>query len=241
MAFPLIGITTYQDKNSQGLPTTSVLRAYCDALVGAGGAPLLIPHSSASLDPGPGMLLERLDGILFTGGGDLDPARYQASDHAKVTGVDPERDALEMQLLEAALALGKPFLGICRGLQLINVYFGGDLYADILEQRPGALKHDYFPDYPRDHLAHQVMLEPGGMLQRITREARLQVNSLHHQGIRGLAAPLKALATSEDGLVEGVLYADHPYGIALQWHPEWLTGQVTTRQIFASFITACRG
>lgn len=236
MADPIIGVTTYQDTNAQGHPIFALLRAYSDALVQAGGIPVLIPVSleESSIQA----LLDRLDGILFTGGGDIAIDRFNGEPHPRVDGVDAERDSVELMLLEYCVNGKKPFLGICRGFQLINVGLGGTLYTHIEDQKPDAQRHDYYPDFPRNFLAHDVELKIGTSLRRIIGKRILSVNSLHHQGAKDIPEALIPSAYSPDGLVEAVELRHHPYGIAVQWHPEWLTDQPSARRLFQSFVLA---
>jgi putative glutamine amidotransferase len=236
MVYPVIGVTTMRRKNQFGMRLSSLAEAYVAALVQAETCPVLIPnllHEDA-LDE----LLPRLDGVVFAGGGDIKTSYYQDVDHAKVSGVEVERDKLELQLLERITDEGKPFLGICRGLQMINVGMGGTLYTDIADQAPGAAKHDYYPDWERDYLAHSVEVASETRLAGILGEGEVEVNSLHHQAIRELAPELKATAYSPDGIVEAVELPDHPYGIAVQWHPEWLTAHQSMRDLFTDFAAA---
>ena len=152
MPSPLIGLTTYRHLNQYGLPLNSITEAYVRAVSNAGALPTLIPLGLAeeTLDA----LLARLDGILFTGGGDVAPERYGSQPHPLVDDVDADRDRVEVHLLQRTLEQGLPFLGICRGLQVINVALGGTLFEDILDQRPNSLKHQYYPNWPRNYLAH---------------------------------------------------------------------------------------
>jgi putative glutamine amidotransferase len=183
-------------------------------------------------------LLPRLDGVLFSGGGDIDTQFFGAVNHPKVKGVDVERDRMEIYLLEKLVAQGKPFMGICRGLQLVNVGMGGSLYTDIADQVPGAAKHDYYPDWARDHLAHPVEIIPDTKLAGILGESVVEVNSLHHQGINKLAEGLLVSSYSPDGLVEAAELPSHPFGLAVQWHPEWLTAHAPMRALFRTFVDA---
>jgi putative glutamine amidotransferase len=236
MAYPIIGVTTYQGKNDEVLPIVALLRAYVDALVQAGGTPVLIPSSLT--DGTRWALYGRLDGILFTGGGDIALDRFSGLPHPRVANVDAERDSIELALLDALMSDEKPFLGICRGFQVINVGLGGTLYTHIEDQMPGALKHDYYPNFPRTYLAHKIRVEGGTYLANILSEMDLSVNSLHHQGAKDVSAALKPVAYAPDGLVEAVELPNHPFGIAVQWHPEWLTDQPATRRLFQAFVEA---
>ena len=232
MTTPLIGITTYRATNNAGNPILALGENYVKSVAQAGGIPVLLPLElpEDQLDS----LLSRLDGALFSGGGDIDPALYGMESAPEVKGVSPERDRTEIRMLKAAVSRGLPFLGICRGLQVINVALGGTLYTDIAAQRPNALKHDYYPDYPRDLRPHTVTIQPGSRLHATLGLTETPVNSLHHQGIRDLAEPLRPVAFAPDGLVEGIELPDHPFGLGVQWHPEWLTA----RALFRAFVEA---
>jgi putative glutamine amidotransferase len=236
MTYPVIGVTTYQGKNDEGFPIMAVQRAYVEALVQAGGLPLLIPPS---LNDGTYKeLIGRLDGILFTGGGDIAIDRFGGEQHPRIGSIDVERDSLELSFLNSLINDEKPFLGICRGFQVINVALGGSLYTDIEDQMPGALKHDYYPDYPRSYLAHKVVVESRTRLAKILGKEDLSVNSLHHQGAKDIPAGLKPTAFAPDGLVEAVELPNHPFGLAVQWHPECLTNQPAMQQLFRAFVEA---
>jgi putative glutamine amidotransferase len=236
LSLPLIGITTSRYSTPAGHPLHGVAEAYTRSVSGAGGLPVLIPLGLPEEDLR--RLAGRLAGVLFTGGGDVHPDRYQAEPHPLISDVDEDRDRVELALLQAAAGSGTPFLGICRGLQLINVALGGTLVADIESMRPGSLKHDYFPDLPRDLLTHPVHVEAGSRLAGILGEREPQVNSLHHQGVERLAGPLQACACAPDRLVEAVELPGHPFGLAVQWHPEWLQAHEPMRRLFRAFVEA---
>jgi putative glutamine amidotransferase len=238
MTAPLIGVTPYRTCNRYGHPQLCLSEAYVTSLAQAGAVPLTLPLGLA--EPALDSLLARLDGVLFSGGGDVAPDRYGSQPHPLVDNVDIDRDQVELYLLQRLLALGKPFLGICRGLQLINVGLGGTLYEDILEQKPGSLQHSTSDDLPRYHLAHQVRVEPDSQLARILGEDQVQVNSQHHQGVRCLAENLKPTAYAPDGILEAFELPSVRYGLAVQWHPEWLQDHLPMRALFNSFVEACR-
>ena len=237
MTKPLIGVTTFRDKSAYGTPQFSVTEAYVSALVDAGASALMVPLAmpAEALDE----IINRLDGLLFSGGGDIHPETYGSQMHPKVSDVDRDRDRVELYLLNRALAKELPFLGVCRGLQLINVGLGGGLYEHISDQHEGAIHHQYYPDWPRDHLAHNVQIEAGSQLGQILGETELPVNSLHHQGVKTLAPGLRATAEAPDGILEGFELPEYPFGLAVQWHPEWLQAQPTARALFRAFVQAC--
>ena len=234
MTSPLIGITTSHVLNNSKIHVMSTPEAYVQAVYHAGGLPLLIPLGIADADLK--ALLVRLNGLLFTGGGDVAPERYGGQPHPRVYDVDPDRDRVEINLTKMAAENGMPFLGICRGFQVISVAMGGTLYEDILDQHPGALKHDYFPGYPRDQLAHAVKIMPGSRLAEIIGQTEVEVNSLHHQGVRQVPGDLRLTALAPDGIPEAVELPRHPFGLAVQWHPEWLQAYAPMRRLFEVFV-----
>lgn len=235
MSRPLIGITTRNGRNSDRHATISLMQSYTDAIIAAGGLPMPIPSSypqDVLLD-----LYSRLDGILFSGGGDVSLVHFSGEPHPRVDGVDPDRDRTELTLLRSAAEDGKPMLGICRGIQLLNVALGGTLYTHIPAQLPNALDHDY-PGSLRRELVHLVNVDESARLAGILGETLLHVNSLHHQGVKDIAPSLRAAGYSPDGLVEALEMPDHPYAVGVQWHPEWLTDQPAMRRLFGSFVDA---
>jgi len=236
MSTPVIGLTTYNGENKNGHPIVALMHQYISAVSEAGGVPMLIPSGVTS--EATKALFERLDGILLTGGGDITIERFDGEPHQSVHGVDPDRDTVEFALLQAAAESGKPFLGICRGFQVVNVALGGTLYTHIQDQLPGAIEHDYDSDSQRQFLAHAIRLEKSSSLAGIMSEPELKVNSLHHQGAKDLAPSLKPVAYAPDGLVEGLELPGHPFGMAVQWHPEWLLDQPVTRRLFGAFVEA---
>ena len=223
---PVIGIPTQTlhaiDGIPEGLPASWVMnQRYYHAITSVGAVPWMVPllHDDlATLRE----IYDRLDGVLLAGGVDMDPATYGEERTELCGSIDPARDAVELQLARWANADRKPLFGICRGLQVINVALGGSLYQDVTAQHTGAIKHDYFPTagFAREHLAHPVALAEGSRLRRVFERDRIQVNSMHHQGIRRLGTGLQVTATADDGLIEAVEMTDGHYLVAVQWHPE---------------------
>ncbi len=237
MTLPVIGITVNTQPPRESRPAQFILaETYVNSVMRAGGAPVLIPTSLTG--DGLAALFAKLDGILFTGGSDLDPALFAGQPHPRVYDIDPARDAQELWLARAAAAQNKPFLGICRGIQSINVALGGTLFTDIADQKPNALRHDYFPDLPRDLLAHEVTVTAGSRLASILGSEVVKVNSLHHQGIQQIAPGFTPVAFAPDGLVESLELQAHPFGLAVQWHPECLPQYAEQRALFAAFVQA---
>jgi len=235
MPKPLIGITTRNGKDGDRHPTTVLQHSYIRAVMQAGGLPILIPNILAEedfLD-----LYSRLNGILFSGGGDVSLEYFNGSDHPRIGEVDESRDTTEITLMRTAVTDGKPVLGICRGAQVMNIAMGGTLYTHIHDQLTGALDHDY-PGNLRKTLVHPVNVDEISRSAEIFGETLLHVNSLHHQGLRDIAPGVKATGYAPDGLVEVVEIPDHPYAVAVQWHPEWLTDQPAMQRLFKSFVDA---
>ncbi len=236
MPTPLIGLTSYRELNKYNHPQISLNEAYIKATINAGANPVILPLglSEDALEN----ILSRLDGIIFTGGGDIQPEIYSSQPHPLVSEVDADRDRVEIHLARRTIERGLPFLGICRGLQVVNVALGGTIYEDILDQRTSALQHQYYPDWPRNYLAHAVQVEAGSRLEQILGMSEAQVNSLHHQGIDRLASDLHASAYAPDGLIEACELPGHPFGLAVQWHPEWLQEYLPMQAIFRALVQA---
>lgn len=232
---PIIGVTAGRAKNEYGQGTVALNDAYLQAVAQAGGLPVVIPVLDANQDCD--AIYSGLDGILFSGGGDIARERFGAGPHPRVAGVDAARDGLELGLLRKAVSDGKPFLGICRGFQIVNVGLGGTLYAHLPDQLKGALQHDN-PGNMRHDLVHEVKLAEGSYVSEVMSESLLRVNSHHHQGLKALAPGLRIAGCSPDGLVEALELPDHPFGLAVQWHPEWLTDMEPTRRLFMWFVQA---
>lgn len=240
MPAPLLGITaSYSPAEGGRAAQVTVGDAYLQAVINAGGLPVIIPPVLAGQPLRE--LFARLDGILFTGGGDIDPVIFNGLPHPRVYGIEPGRDTLEIELVRLAAGEGKPFLGICRGIQVVNVALGGTLFTDVADQTGTSIKHDNFPGVPRDMLAHTACIEAGSRLAGILGSLEVPVNSLHHQGVERVAPGLLASATAPDQLVEGLELPGHPFGVAVQWHPEWLQAHASQRALFSALVEAARG
>ncbi|HZG66342.1 MAG TPA: gamma-glutamyl-gamma-aminobutyrate hydrolase family protein [Herpetosiphonaceae bacterium] len=235
MTPPLIGITTHAPTAPDRATLDQLLAQIWGAVAAAGGLPVLIPPglSTATLWG----VFARLDGLLLSGGGDIDPSCYGASPAALVSGVDGVRDRVELDLAHWALDEGKPVLGICRGLQVLNVAGGGTLYRDI-GKHPGVHRHTYYPGYPFDLLAHPVEIAVGSRLAHVVGRTTLMVNSLHHQACQAIAPGLHAVARAPDGLIEALEAPEHPFALGVQWHPETLPGLVEMQALFRAIVAA---
>jgi putative glutamine amidotransferase len=213
----------------------------------AGAAPLLIPNLTDKT------LLrtfyDLFDGLLLSGGEDVDPAHYGEARHEKCGPVSPDRDEVELTLTRWAIVEGKPLLAICRGIQVLNVALGGSLYQDIQAQVQGAGKHDWRAGTPRNDLSHTVMVVPQTRLAHILGALNSPgplywVNSLHHQAIKDVAPGLTVAARAPDGIVEAVEVEGHPFAIGVQWHPEELAADsmdVRAQRMFDALVEACQG
>jgi len=244
---PTIGITTQSLQAIDGIPPAlpaSVVmnQRYYEAVAAAGAAPVLIP------------LLDDIDalratyeacaGIMIPGGVDMDPGTYGEAPHERLGRVDPARDRVELQLTRWAIEDRKPLLGLCRGLQVINVAAGGTLYQDLDAQLDGAIRHDYFPTYgfDRDYVSHDVAVAPASRLRSLVDIDQLPVNSMHHQGVKRLGAGLVACAHSADGLIEAVESPNGHWMVGVQWHPEvFEANDPHTRELFRGFVRAAGG
>lgn len=246
---PVIGVTTQTlhsiDGIPAGLPQSVVMnQRYYHAVALAGAAPVLIPLLDESEREALRAAYEACDGILIPGGVDIDPACFNEPPHPKLGRTDPARDRVEMQLARWAVEDKKPLLGLCRGLQVINVALGGTLWQDLEAEYPDAIRHDYFPTYgfARDHLAHEVALAAGSRLQRVMGRDAIAVNSMHHQGIKALAPTLRPSATAPDGLIEAAEGRNGQFLVGVQWHPEvFEMTEAATQRLFAAFVGAARG
>ena len=213
---PLIGITGRRRKGEMLRGSLKVMNHlpfdvywvdYAQGIIAAGGVPVFLP---LSLDPAE--IIPRLDGILMSGGADIDPKRYGAEPEPELQSIEPARDEFELKILELVYECELPVAGICRGLQILNVHAGGSLYQDV----PPHSVRDKAPSTR----VHDITTEKGSILEKLYGE-KLEVNSLHHQSIKTLGKNFSASATSNDGIVEGIEHSQLPI-VAVQWHPEML-------------------
>jgi len=233
MMKPLIGIAADRAISTTHAFKIEIPEKYSESIILAGGIPLLIPLGLSQSDLE--MLVSRLGGILLAGGGDIDPALFAGEPHREVYGIKPERDAQEITLVHLALRTHIPLLGICRGVQVMNVALRGGLYTHILDQLPGAIQHSTPKYLPREYIQHRVSLVPGSRLEQVTGETDIPVNSHHHQGLDKAAEGLQVIATAPDGLIEAVELPGEPFFVGVQWHPEWLLEHAHARALFSAF------
>ncbi|HET8624165.1 MAG TPA: gamma-glutamyl-gamma-aminobutyrate hydrolase family protein [Gemmatimonadales bacterium] len=225
-------VRRWQDADRVG-----VNAAYLHSVVRAGGVPLVLSqlmgaeHAARALDA--------CEALVLTGGEDVEPARYGVTPTGALATADRARDALELALFAAARARGLPVLGICRGIQLINVAMGGTLWQDLPSERPGAVSHDL--GGARNARSHAVRLAPGSRVATALGATALRPNSFHHQGIRDLAPGLVASGWAEDGLIEAVEVEESDgWLLAVQWHPEEMHADpdAPERGLFTALVAA---
>lgn len=210
---------------------------YMESVRRAGGEPIEVAAGGEA----PEHILARVDGIMLTGGGDVDPLLYGEVPHATFQAAEGDRDAFEIALARAAIAADIPFFAICRGMQLLNVAMGGTLIQDIPTQVPGALDHSV--SEPRAHVAHEVWVAKGTRLSALLADhmedgETCHVNSRHHQSAGKIAPGFEVTATSPDGVVEAMEKPGAAFCLGVQWHPEnfWRTGEF--RSLFEGFVQA---
>ncbi len=229
---PRIGITSAFSESEQGY---YLKRQYVEAVTRAGGLPLLLPTTpDVAIDE----LAQSIDGILLSGGGDIDPHWFGEEPHVRNGSIDPIADTFEIHLCRSFLAAERPIFGICRGVQVLNVAAGGDIYQDLGEQTGSTLQHaQKAPDW---HATHQVTVNEKSSLARILGTTRMRVNSFHHQGIRTIAPHFRVAAKAGDGLVEAIEKPGVPFTLGVQWHPErTFTKSPPELALFQAFVQAC--
>lgn len=234
---PIIGITGYHERE-KSVDTVKVNRTYCEAVGHAGGIPLVIP---IFMDGGSAPeVLDRIDGLLLSGGPDVLPLIFDETPHHRIGAIDARRDQWEIALFKEAYGRDMPILGICRGVQLMNVALGGSLYQDIHSQVKLAHAH-YAKDTPMDTLFHRVKIETGRRLHGIFGKDSLMVNSYHHQALKHVAEGLVIGAVSRDGIVEGVEAPDKRFAVGVQWHPEALWREHADHErLFKAFVESAK-
>ena len=239
VAQKIIGITCSTSSASAKSGAKQTLnRAYVWAVERAGGIPIILPVTRE-----PDVIARYLgvvDGLLLSGGVDVDPACYHEAPHPKLGDVDLDRDATELPLIQAALAQDMPIFAICRGIQSLNVAMGGTLYQDLPSEHPSNIQHAQDADYiPRDQMSHAIAIEPHSRLAEIIGDNTMQVNSFHHQALRRVAAPLLVTATAPDGVIEGAESRAHRYVVAVQFHPEeTAVHDEKSQRLFRAFVQA---
>jgi putative glutamine amidotransferase len=221
---PIIGIssrTIFHSENGRPYNRFGVAVPYTQAVEAAGGVPLILPLTDDRNTLS--AFLEIIDGLLLSGGYDVDPSFYNEEPHVKLGRVDPLRDRSEAFLASRVLAADRPVLGVCRGLQLLNVVAGGTLYQDIDTEREGKAQGIlHYQDFTYETASHSVRVLPETTLFGIIREERIRVNSYHHQCVKDVARGFRVSALAPDGVIEGIESEKHFFVVGVQWHPEIL-------------------
>ncbi|WP_214413480.1 gamma-glutamyl-gamma-aminobutyrate hydrolase family protein [Sphaerisporangium fuscum] len=230
MSRPVIGVTCYVEPAAftvWRMPSALLPYAYIEHIERAGGQPVILPPAGE-----PGRLVERLDGLVVAGGGDIDPARYDAAPHGETGYVREFRDEAEFELVRAALAADLPFLGICRGLQVLNVALGGTLHQHL----PDVVGHSGHSPAPGEFGHLPVRVTAGSRLAEVLRAEKIDAAHYHHQAADRLGEGLTVSATGDDGSVEALELPGHRFTLGVQWHPE--AGE--EGHLFEALVAACR-
>lgn len=233
---PLIGITASMEVGKKG---HQISHANVDAITRAGGIPVILPNilEEDNIEE----LAQRIDGLYATGGADIDPTLFGEEPHKDLGGVTPTRDFFEITITKKILELGKPFLGVCRGSQVLNVAAGGTLYQDIYAQSDRELLQHNQKAF-RYHGSHFVYVEKDSLLYRLTGQEKFKINSYHHQAVKDIAAGFQSSGRASDGIIEAIEKPDHPFVLGVQWHPELMlvNDDELSLKIFKGFIEACQ-
>jgi putative glutamine amidotransferase len=235
---PLIGIPCHAgERKDTSRPIYYNNRTYIHAVEHAGGTPVLIPR----LDDLDGLrtLLPHLNGLLLSGGVDIEPHYYHETPHPLLGETDPQLDAMELALAHYALERDLPTLGVCRGMQLLNVALGGSLYQDLLSQCPRSLRHAN-ADLPRNTIIHNVQIERGSRMEEILGTCEVAANSLHHQAVKQPGKNVRITGRAEDGVAELMEVPGQRFMLAAQCHPEELYAEHPAwSRLFQAFVDAC--
>lgn len=237
MAAPLIGIAASFERHARNDGVVRLWRNYPGLFAAAGSLPVLLPPVETREEAR--AYLDRLDGIVLTGGRDIDPARYGQDRRTESVIAAPERVAADFLWAKTAHEASKPLLGICLGMQTMNVVFGGTLYQHLPADLPGSLPHEDEPEGVSHD--HAIRIEKGSLLHRVLAMESAVVNSYHHQSLAALAPGFRASAKSEDGVIEAIERADHPFYLGVQWHPERSASGDVSRRLVRAFLDAARG
>jgi putative glutamine amidotransferase len=229
---PRIGITCAFGEATPDHYSLSSL--YVDAVAAAGGLPLVLPAVTSSHFR---EIARCIDGLLLPGGGDVDPAYFGEEPRIENGRIDPVADAFEIGLIREFLKTGRPILGVCRGMQVLNVAAGGDLHQDIRVATGSPLQH--VQQAPGWHGTHEITLSEGSLLRAVLKEERLRVNTFHHQAVRRVAPGFVASAAAADGIIEAIEKEGDAFVLGVQWHPERMLPQAEASQrLFSAFVNA---
>lgn len=229
MTYPMIAVTSDCKEGKY-----MIRKEYTDAILEAGGLPVCLPYTSNQEVIS--SILNQVNGVLLSGGEDIDPLIYGEEPSPKIGKINPERDAFEVCLTRFALNQNLPILAICRGQLLLNVAAGGTLYQDVYAESGATLQHKQLG--PRDHASHRVKVKSKTRLHEIVKADTLLVNSFHHQAVKKLAPGFRISAEASDGVIEAIESTNHAFVIGVQWHPgSLITKDIYSRAIFRAFVT----
>lgn len=230
---PIIGITTDVDKEGKQV----LHHNYVQAIIRAGGLPLIVP---IGVEGSTTQVVELIDGLLLSGGGDIDPLLFGEEPHPNLGQVAPARDLVELELTRQMMKCDKPILGICRGIQVLNVAAGGTVYQDIYKQHDHMILQ-HAQKAPTGHPSHFVQLKKGSFLAELAGSDQILVNSFHHQSLKDVPKPFIVTGFATDQIIEAIESVQHHFVVGIQWHPERLAevGDSVSMQIFVRFIQAC--
>lgn len=230
----LIGLTAAFDEEED---CCYLSRPYVDAVVRAGGMPVILPPLPLEMAA---VVLDHVRGLLLSGGGDLDPVSFGEEPLPGTGKVSPRRDVFELALARAALIRQVPVLGICRGMQVLNVAAGGTIYQDLGLGVSRPLKH--FQEAPRWYGTHHIEIRPGTKLAGIFNVSRLRVNSFHHQAVHRVASGFRVSAVAPDGVIEAIEAEAHPFAVGVQFHPERMwEKEAVFLGLFSALVAAAEG
>lgn len=231
---PTIGITCSHDYQHD---RTYLPQAYAKGVEQAGGMPILLPQAMSA--DCLGQLVHMLDGILFSGGVDVDPVHFGEEPLPNLGEIAPERDRFELELARQALDADLAIFAICRGIQVLNIAAGGTIYQDLRTQLDKTLKHSQ--EAPRWYATHKITIKGGTFLARALQAREARVNSFHHQAVNRIAPGFRLSASATDGVIEAIESENHKYVVGVQWHPEVMWEKETQMlKLFKSFIQAAK-
>lgn len=237
MAGKVVGITCgLSGGKSPGSVQNQLKRSYVWAVERAGGVPVLLPNTTERETLA--RYLGVIDGLLLSGGADMEPRHFGQQPHPKLGKVEPDRDTTELSLTREALAQNLPIFAICRGIQSLNVALGGTLYQDLPSEHPTEINHQQTElGLEREEFSHQIRVEPGSRLHSIVGTDEMPVNSFHHQAVHTVAPGLIVTAVAPDGIIEGAEMPDQRYVVAVQFHPEdTAPHDERSRKLFETFV-----
>ncbi|MCC3358591.1 gamma-glutamyl-gamma-aminobutyrate hydrolase family protein [Bacillus sp. REN16] len=233
MSKPIIGVTSHVELDYKH----SLSNDYVQAVIQAGGIPVILP---IGIDEDVSQIASSIDALLLTGGGDIDPTLFGEEPHPKLGTISPGRDQLEPAIIKEMLDADKPILAICRGIQILNIALGGDMYQDIYSQHENELLQ-HSQKATRYHLAHYVKAKEGSLLASVAGTDEFKVNTYHHQSVRHVPYPLEVCGVASDGIIEAIESKGHSFVLGVQWHPEGLAvnGDSIAKRIFTRFVESC--